>query len=168
MEDLVVTEVGTTPGTRTTPTTDSRDLNNVGAGELEGTPEPDTNGGVRQSTRRRRSPKSEDTFSVATDSTNTGEHEASTRKSRRNSSGSEKRSVPEETENEVSSSTKAGISKRQSTRTRTPRQSYQEQFFNQGSEKVSLHYLWHWCCALQSTGLCLTHNLLLAREKVGK
>jgi hypothetical protein len=164
-------EVDTTTKSATSPTTNSRDLNNAGVGESsECTNDPITNGEGRQSTRKRRSPKSEDAFSGATDSNSTDE-QASNRKSLRRSSsgtGSEKRSMPEEMENEVSSSANAGVAKRQSTRTKLPRLSYLDEF-KQGSEEVSLHYLLSWCCALrQSTGYHLTHNRLMTREKTRK
>lgn len=143
--DILGTTSGTTNGTNVTPTNTYREVNHVGAGESGGTPELNTNGGVRQSTRKRRSPKSEDADSslaagpsgtVEPASTGTGTKRLLRRSS---SGGSEKRTLPEEMKNEILSSSKAGTVKRQSTRTKTPRQPYQDEF-GQGSEKVSLHY----------------------------
>lgn len=112
----------------------------VGDGESGSTPEPNTNGGVRQSSRKRRSPKPEDPFSGATNSTSsTGDLAGDRQKSvRRYSSGSEKRNTTEGMENQALDSAKPGVAKRQSTRTRTPRQHYQE-LSKQGSEKVRIY-----------------------------
>ena len=137
--DLQVTKVETQSNERTAPSSSAKPSNialqrNGTAGESGTSPEPNSNGGNRQTTRKSKSLKSEDA-SGATFAAIAVEQPRSLRGA---SNGTDKRSLPEETDYEDSSSAKTGVAKRQSTRARTPRQTYQDQF-QQRSEKVSFH-----------------------------